>query len=204
MNNVKYLPWVGSQYYNQSLKLLIVGESHYYKEESHKLKEEMNQNFTKEVVAEYLDIKEWKEGVVRWNTRFFTNTYNSLSHLFEEQPPYNKPREFWNKICFYNYIQDFVNDVGFDIAPLYIHNDLYKKALYEVIDSHKPDYIILLSQRISKLWKYEKCGIAKDLGNKFIPARHPSRQALSEEEKRQIYNHIILYGHKCQKFPIYQ
>ena len=183
-------PWVGKEYDNQKLKLLIVGESHYYNDEEHRKEQQGNESFTSVLLQQYLDIKELRNDRGRW-TKFYTNTYNSLAHLLDISPHNTKPSEFWNKVVFYNYIQEFLSGVGVDIYPLYINNDVYKEALYKVIAQHNPDYVILLSDRLARLWKYEKCGISKDLGKKFIPAHHTSRQALSQEYREKIYKHIV-------------
>lgn len=189
MPQTTFKPWVGKGYDNQKLKLLIVGESHYYNDEEHRKEQQGNESFTSVLVQQYLDIKELN-GRGKW-TRFYTNTYNSLAHLLDINSHNTKPSEFWNKVVFYNYIQEFLSGVGADIYPLYINNDVYKEALYKVIADCNPDYVILLSDRLARLWRYEKCGISKDLGKKFIPAHHTSRQALSQEYRAKIYKHIF-------------
>src|SRR5437870_15307 len=97
---VTFEPWKppGEDPRFNGLRLLVLGESHY--DEGKTYSPEVQKEFTKDIVK-------------RWGTeaegyqRFFANVYRTFNdgdahHTSDDY------RNFWNKVFFYNYVQELV------------------------------------------------------------------------------------------------
>lgn len=129
---VKFLPWVGEIYKQQSRKILFLGESHYEADETR------DSDFTCEVIkrqfGEGLDAK---DKLKRY--RFF----NGLERLFSGNSELTKAesQKFWNKVAFYNFVQ-----FGMSTAEARPTAGQFRKSIdpfVEVVCELKPDVVVV-------------------------------------------------------------
>lgn len=173
---VFFLPWVGKRYCSDaaSLRLLILGESHYGDEGNE------TPDLSRRCVQEHSDRT--------WDHRFFT----MLTQIVSGHDHWDVDRqEFWGEICFYNYVQRTVAETP-GVAPKiddFVRNE---EALRAVIEHLTPTHVLVCSWRLwnnlpkalfsdepSKLlsgdWEVRKFNIAPSAVCMGIP--HPSRAA---------------------------
>lgn len=94
-NSIKWLPWIGSNYSNNSTRLLIVGESHYYDPvENGSHEKHQSKMFTREVIEEMAVGKDY------YQTRIFQNLHLAL--LGHDDFDGEK---IWSEVAFYNFVQ---------------------------------------------------------------------------------------------------
>ena len=126
---------MGPNYGTSSPKILILGESHYEREGS-------DQNtFTQGV------IRSWAVGE-RGTTKFFTTIAKVLSGNLDTFMPKSEKAEFWNKVAFYNYIQEVVGKEPRD-RPNEAMWERAKQPFLQVIDSLSPDIVVVLGAHLS-------------------------------------------------------
>lgn len=139
-SSVKFQPWVGDNYENENLKILVLGESHYGNAEENK------ETFTQDV------IKSWalrEEGSIK----FFTTIAKILSDKTEVYLSDNNAKEFWHKVAFYNYVQDFVGEEA-RIRPT---DEMWRQAekpFNEVLLKYQPDIVVVLGKDLG--WYVEQ------------------------------------------------
>ena len=116
---VKFHPWVGSNYENMPLKILLLGDSHHG--------EEGNKDFTKDVIRLFchnqLKQKRFFNGII-W-TLYGNN--NDLENKY-------------NNIAFYNYVQKLVS--GPRIRPPHEDYMAAQAPFIEVLKKLQPDIVI--------------------------------------------------------------
>jgi hypothetical protein len=126
----RWEPWVGHDYENNGIdgrRLLIIGESHYVGSRQEFAEIRASRTFTQEVVERQWTTASWS---------YFTKIAKAVTG--EEEPD---KRTFWNKVAFYNYVQDIVG-TGPRERPT---KRLWKEAadiLPSVIDELRPHYIL--------------------------------------------------------------
>lgn len=94
-----WLPFIGNNYIPNSQKILIVGESHYYKPENeNSYDKHIEPNFTREIVQEMCFDREY------YNIKLFQNFHLTMmgNDSFDTDV-------FWNNYSFYNFIQRPMN-----------------------------------------------------------------------------------------------
>lgn len=101
-DNLKWIPWVGEQYFNiaPEKRILIVGESHYHDGSSDSMNSSQKTEFTRVVINEL---------AISGNngkTKMFQNTHKALfaNDTFDRAA-------FWNLVSFYNFIQEPMNTI---------------------------------------------------------------------------------------------
>lgn len=131
-DGVRFSPWVGDQYQSgfSGVRLLILGESHYYKGPH------PGPEFTRELTQGYID------GTV--NHRFWTLVARSVGgqSMSREQC-----QAFWRQVAFYNYIQDVVG-VGARVAPTAQMWASARRPFREVLRVIDPDAVLVLGRRL--------------------------------------------------------
>ena len=145
MTNVIFNPWVGNEYNKQNNKIFVLGESHYdTTEQSGNTKKKEDNNFTKDIVKQYLKYKTGK------NTNFerWMNTYTKFTNCILDYNNVTKEKivEFWNSIIFYNYIQKSLDKPRQKPKECYYKDS--ESAFIEVLDKYKPDKIIVWGKRL--------------------------------------------------------
>jgi hypothetical protein len=96
INNLKWLPWIGDNYYSLSKenRLLIVGESHYHDNTPASIEKHNSPSFTSKVIEELAIERKY------YRTKIFPNLHRALfrNDNFDSTT-------FWNLVSFYNFIQ---------------------------------------------------------------------------------------------------
>lgn len=137
MENVNFLPWIGSNYETEGLhgkKIMLLGEAHYGE-----IKETNPLNVTRAVVQD-LGIKH--------RHSFFTKLAR-LMLLNRGHPLTDDARvEFWNRITFYNYCQEIVADKA-RVRPTDVIWKSSEPALQEVLQELNPDLVVVLGKELS-------------------------------------------------------
>lgn len=173
---VKFLPWVGEYYKNgegfQGKKILILGESHYCKEDDNrtelcKIKWVQNDSRCNHECMND-SCYAMTEGLIKGEYFKYRLEYNSLpkvdskgnkisyKHLqtllcFErnvlgrETSPEDSV-SFWQSVAFYNYMQHAQSGPRKSLE----HKDkeYYEKAFREILEELKPNYIIVWGKRL--------------------------------------------------------
>lgn len=103
-DKLKWYPFVGKQYANSNVKVLIIGESHYASENKNvgwdsieyleKSKEYEDKNSTRYTIYESQDTHEWENA-----------TYNKIVKLISGIDYYPSTQILWENVAFYNFIQ---------------------------------------------------------------------------------------------------
>lgn len=101
IESLAWLPFVGDNYLENDLKskVLIIGESHYYKpDEKNSLEKHLHQDFTRKIVQEMCFDREYSE------INLFPNFHRAMmgNDSFDTYP-------FWNQYAFYNFVQRPMN-----------------------------------------------------------------------------------------------
>ncbi|MBN2862374.1 MAG: hypothetical protein JXN62_04370 [Bacteroidales bacterium] len=177
---VKIKPWIGDNYYSTSKKILIIGESHYNSK---------RKIFTEE---ELYELTHWTINEIahnEWTHRFYTN----IASLFKgEKILPSEKLNFWNGVCFYNYIQSIdIEQPG--VAPTY---EMFSSAInpfLDVVNKCEPNYIIIFSYRT---WE----NLKRDLKKYFLLNNIESGCGYKKLKiEDNIYN-IIAFPHPSRGF----
>lgn len=141
MSQRRYDPWMGEHYHDQGidgLRLLILGESHH---EADGDDGENHREFTKEVIR-----KLCLEG----KYQFFAKVQQLVQGLEPGVPiDQTKRRDFWNRVAFYNYVQQIVG-TGPGVPP---SDSMWKdaqKPFVETLQELRPHMVLILGQRLSE------------------------------------------------------
>lgn len=137
-SSVIFSPWIGNLYDSEGLggrKLLILGESHYGVEGTE------TAGFTSAVV------EKWG---LRKRHRFFTITAKLVLGMGSGEHLRDDVRsDFWNRVSFYNFIQEFVGP-----SPGYRPTtEMWNEAhgpLIKVIEKLKPDALLVLGKELQR------------------------------------------------------
>ncbi len=133
-NGVKWAPHIGANYFSSPFRILLVGESHYGNpNDSNDLSN--NPDFTKLMVKE-LGIEK-----MNYNNIKLFNKINALLN-------YNSNEEVWQKIGFYNFIQEVMPEKT--IRPKKEHFVNGWKSFAHVLDALKPDLCIFIGSEAAK------------------------------------------------------
>lgn len=144
MSTPTFLPWVGREYGVNPIhgrRILILGESHYNRGGKYSAHSE----FTRNCIIE--QIKGERRG------RFWTNVAIALMGA---KPKQEDKANFWNRVCFYNYVQKFAGD-GPRIRPTDTMWKTSSEAFHFVLREVKPELMVVLGY---SLWK----NIPKNIG----------------------------------------
>lgn len=136
--SVFFKPWIGENYHTTGLyakRVLIVGESHYFKNGT-----TPTTDFTTVVIQEIVNEE--------WTHPFFTK----LVRVFMGYPSYerlsqDKKKAFFNSVAFFNFIQDKTIRQP-RVAPTEPMWEIGRRAFKEVIDRLTPQCCIVLGYRL--------------------------------------------------------
>jgi hypothetical protein len=93
--SIKWLPWIGENYFNGDKRILVVGESHYYNpQEVGSFEKHQSPTFTQEVIDEMARQRDY------YNTKIFQNFHKALIGNDEFDAD-----KFWNQLAFFNFVQ---------------------------------------------------------------------------------------------------
>ena len=152
VNNIVFDPYVGQNYSNNPIRLLVVGESHYGFEDN-------------DPNASSITIESWRNGE---KLRYFTILARIISGKLAKN--LDRKNEF-NQISFYNYVQAPMID---GIKTNFNENvDGSERAFREVLERLNPTHI--LATGMKNLWDIlpNSDGISEDrfLADKSLPIR---------------------------------
>ena len=158
-----FKPWKGKEYECYGLfgvKILLLGESHYGTCES----ESDKKIFTKKVVCSVIEEKD-KAGNKK-KRPFFTKILRLVT-LKQVVSTEESRKEFWNKVAFYNYIQEFVPKRKPPTKKMWANAGDH---LLETIEELKPNVIVVLGVRLRK---HLLANLGKDKADKkFAIVKH--------------------------------
>jgi hypothetical protein len=160
MQKSMFKPWIGEKYSTFGLygkRILFLGESHY----GEKGKETEDKTIR---VVERLGLCEER------CHRFFTTIAKfSLFKGAKKKISLEERRCFWDRVAFYNYVQEFVADKARK-CPTSAMWESSKKSFLDVIDDLQPDLIVVLGKRL-----YAHLPVS-ELSNtiELIAVKHPS------------------------------
>ena len=185
--SVNYWPYIGNGYFSSSVKILILGESHYCPDPSNKKEERTNeliisdyldQNYSRNFCS-FMDYPKWIPLPKNSYLKGFRNTARMLAQNFEKQ---DQCCDYvWENLAFFNFFQKPVapNPKNHNHEWLYADYDNYieqaRNAFSEVMGKLIPDVVIVWGN--SKLYKewlpLNKEKLYSEV--KFFPIKHPSR-----------------------------
>lgn len=134
IETLRWLPWIGASFLNlpRDEKLVIVGESHYFKSaEGQSEIDTYYPEYTRRVVEESLIRKEW-------TTRTLTNLTSLLNlETLEER------ESFWQRTVYYNFIQSSM-DYSHKERPSDEQNEIAWKNFLELKHAFDPKYFLFI------------------------------------------------------------
>lgn len=136
MKKLYFNPWIGKNYSDGFLgkRILVLGESHYCANVN-----DAQQSLTQEIIRDLLDPNSVHEP--------YKNTYLKFEHaLAGKKLDFTERAELWNKIAFYNFIQEPLS--GPREAP---NRELFlrgEEPFFEVVNKLSPDVILVWGKRL--------------------------------------------------------
>ena len=140
VTGLSWYPFVGKNYSTSSIKILVIGESHYASNdksitwdciEYRKLSEPYkNKKATINTIVESQFNHEWE-----------ASTYNTLNRMLSEIE-YCSTQSLWKEMSYYNLIQTLMPNVG--IRPRTEDWELGVKVFFEVVNILEPDACLFL------------------------------------------------------------
>ena len=134
--NVKFIPWVGSQYAEgiKGKRVMVLGESHYCAHESDAVPQ-----LTINIIHHILNPDSEHEG--------FMNTYTKFGRALAGKGLYDKDRaEVWNSVLFYNYVQVPISEAR--KAPEKQDFVDAESPFFTVMEQYRPDCVIVWGKRL--------------------------------------------------------
>jgi hypothetical protein len=156
-------PWIGTNYDASLPKILVLGESHYGVV--------INDQLTKHVV------NDWGIGN-EGSRRFFTLIAKIISGKPDANLSKAEKSEFWHKVAFYNYVQEFVAE-GPRVRPTPKMWEDAKEPFKAVLKQYTPDIVIVLGINLGGHIKAYESEIT---GTSFCYLRHPSGRGFNKKE----------------------
>jgi hypothetical protein len=182
-------PWVGPNYEKAKVKLIVVGESHYFQ-----LPEEYEKTYNpndwyrlndSQFVAKY----HIADGTVWFNTRFLVkrtvdklqNNENPKIVMFTKipklmayypsktEPSYEKIAENLNKIIYFNFFGRPSEKKTSTIKQDDMDDNSSFCRFIEILKNHPHDYVMILSKKSSKIIKQEFANAKKEK-DRIIPS----------------------------------
>lgn len=135
IESLTWLPFVGDNYLSNDLKnkVLIVGESHYFKpDEENSLEKHMDPSFTREIVQEMAFDREY------FNVNLFSNFHKAMMGNDEFDTA-----TFWNELAFYNFVQRPL-DGGYNERPSSYDFDASWVTFFQLVNVLEPSKVLFL------------------------------------------------------------
>jgi len=132
--NIKIWPFIGEGYDDAKPKIMILGESPYWKKDETPPRESTRYNLT-----DYIDTIKKNGSTEQWtHARGFRNTAAMITGK-----GFYESDEIWNDMAFYNFYQFIIGINSKDKSKLSPENIiLSQKAFFDVINILSPDFII--------------------------------------------------------------
>jgi len=131
VNGLSWYPWVGKNYFSLPLpqRILLVGESHYYKTKDQEIIYRNNRYSTIECIEESAINEDWDN-----------NTYRYLNYVLKRNNKKSN-EDIWNMYAYYNFVQSAVEKKD---RPSF--DDFYSgwPVFIEIIETLKPCICIFI------------------------------------------------------------
>lgn len=187
MYPLTFAPFVGAFYHNQNLRILTLGESHYFGEEDMQLfqkdKKHINiTGITQKVVQNFLDYKNGKGEFHRW-----MNTFTKYANALENKElNAQECIAVWEKIAFYNFVQTPMPHPRF--SPTQEDFKKSRKAFESVLKELKPHFIIFWGHRLWNHFEKDNYSVKngihylnyQGIDYPFLVVPHPSSSAMNK------------------------
>jgi hypothetical protein len=138
-----FSPWVGPNYSEQPVKVLLLDESHDFFNNARERVE-----FTQSVIG---DVRQYP--AIKWGkTRMFSRIYFACTGKKVEDAGLEEWAAFWDGIAFYNYLQTTkLKDPRTGVLPeLWIKS---KQPFFDVLKELKPDLVFAFGHDLfGKIW----------------------------------------------------
>ena len=152
MSKIKYKPYIGKNYENQPLKILILGQSQYNVKEP-------TDSHTKRLIDGLLD------SLSKGHTEYWLRTFRRFTNVFlysqfkqENKEAKNEDKvAFWESVAFYNYVQRDMEKQG--NKPTQKDWEEAYDPFLECLNTLKPDVIYVWGKGFGNKLK----GLAKDI-----------------------------------------
>jgi len=188
-----FAPWVGADYAQQSVKILLLDESHDFLDNTGQ-----RVDFTQSVIG---DVK--KYNAPKWGkTRMFSRIFFALTGKKGEDVSLEEWAVFWDGIAFYNYLQSAkLKDPRNGIPPeLWLKS---KQAFFEVVKELQPDLVLAFGHELfGKIWEMKEKkhldahhldllipGLRKPI--RVIKFRHPSSPRFKFSESHTLVTEAV-------------
>ncbi len=146
---LKWLPWVGSDYFTQESKILFLAESHYDWQQDDSQEKLNSPQFTRYVVSDQAlsHIKKVEE-----NRRIFRNIERTV---FNEKDVKNENKvSLWSKVAFMNLVQ--VPMTSLKLRPTEDQYSAGWETIKQAIPILKPSNIVVLGSEYSKIKTFQE------------------------------------------------
>jgi hypothetical protein len=130
---VKILPWIGKTYSKQKQKVLILGESIWYRD-----------NISLKLQA-CTFIKNVMDG---WDVPFFNHVQEAVSEKEYDKENLSERKKFWNSVSFYEYVQSVLEDAN--TRPSKNDWESAKEPFKDVLKKLQPDIILVFGFELYK------------------------------------------------------
>lgn len=161
---LRWEPYIGKNYFNSQNKVLIVGESHYFRGDDDKLAH-ADRSFTKNTFNHIFRLRDK-------NVKFYKNLTSLLN--FDEEKK--------SKVAFYNFIQREMD--GNKDRPSKSDYEHGWKAFFELANALKPNKVIFLSVAVGN----EYIPFAKEIATSlnWVQNKHTREHKVSRYKSREI------------------
>jgi hypothetical protein len=133
-DEVKFQPWVQRPYWNQEVRTLVLGDSHYGADAR-----AANADFTTNMVNEL---------AIKKPIAFFTRSAALIENAILANE--SDRRAFWESVAFYNYLQQLAGETA-GVPVAYEPFGASASAFREVLRKLKPNLVIVLGHRV---WRH--------------------------------------------------
>lgn len=178
--------WIGKSYGKTKDRILVLGESHYCKDET--VLSGVTNKVMDTLIGYYNEISSFEP---------WMRTFTKFSNVFSgKQLNKAEQQQFWQSLIFYNYVQKPTK--GPRIAPSFDDFQSSYEALLEVIDTQNPDKIILWGNRLRNnipkkdIYDHENFKILRRNGKDILlkVVCHPSSSRFSYGLTREIQQFV--------------
>jgi len=185
-----WLPWVGQRFSGRPThkRLLVVGDSHYYKNQDERKERNENRKYTREVVSEDLV-----------NQEYPTPTLKNISKLLFKTTEIDHPR-MWGDSAYFNIVQRLMNYSQEGREPKKPYGDDFIagwKIFAEIVRIIQPSHCLFIgvsaastfdvsmeSQKLS----FEKVSFAPQIGR--VPPRFAKFEIAGTATKLMFVHHL--------------
>lgn len=136
IDELRWLPWIGTNYNKATNKLLLVGESHYAQNKDGSVDQNCYNDFLNDKQTTRVIINSLVNKENNWN--LFKNTYTAILGKNEIDT-----KSFWSNVSFYNFIQRPMNTRKLDGPSKKDYIDGWN-VFFELLKTIKPTHCIFL------------------------------------------------------------